>query len=1167
MMITDVCIKKPVLAWMIMAGVVLFGLVAGRKIGVSQFPNIDRPALTVSVTWAGAAPEVMETDVVDPLEEALTQVEDVTTIRSTSRLGRASITIELDISRNIDAAFQDVQAKVAQTLRHLPTDIDPPTVSKQNLDDSPILMLALTGTASRQALSDFARYRVKERLQTVTGVGEIALGGWLDRNIRIWVDAAKLDAHGVTVAELTAALQRQHVELPAGQLIAGGRETDVRILGEALDLTTLRHLVVAKRGEAPVYLEDLALVEDGFEDERTRARLDGEPAQGIMVRKQHGSNAVEVAQGVLTAMEQIKRELPPNMDLKVNFDSTRFIKESVDEIEYELVQAVVLTGVLCWLFLGSLSSTLNVILAIPMSLLGTVGILYFAGFTLNMFTLLGLGLAVGIVVDDAIMVLENIIRHRENGEEKLHAARFGTREIAFAALASTIAVVAVFSPVLFVGGLQGRFLLQFGITLCVAILLSYLEAVTMAPSRCSQFLEINETRRSLVGRAADASFAGLAGGYRVVLGWVLKAPVLTLLIAAVMFAASLSVLWVIPKEFVPSQDQNVLMVRYQTAVGSSLEETDGLLRRAEARIAKRPEVEHTTAMIGGFGAAGVNSGMIFVVLKDKRQRDLGQAQVQALLRKDLRTIAGFDAKVLDTSASVFTAQRAGYAIEASVRGGDWDGLLAVSQQLQEKMRASGYFVDVDSDANLGMPELRITPDRARCADLGVSVADVANSINALVGGVLVGKYTTNGKRIDIGVRLLADQRTRPEDLSRLHMRTANGDLVPLSSLVTAQERPAQQSITRADRERAVSVFAGMAAGHSQQEGIDLMKQLGQALPAGSRLVFTGGSATFNDAQWDLLFALCGGIIAAYMVLASQFNSFLHPVTVLSVLPLSIIGAVVSLWAGNQSLNMFSAIGILLLMGIAKKNSIILVDYTNQLRGPKHGNLSALDALLRSGPIRLRPILMTSLATMCAAIPLALGLGPGGEIRSPMAIAVIGGVFISTFLSLLVVPALYLYFEIHRLFNMIFAWHALVGILIILALVLAGFFTPDLVPIAAVPMLILSGIVIALSLLFAFCCRAFGAQRLDPGEIRWELWAILPALFALGGAACWIPGHPLLALVGVISWIPGHPLLQVGSTTGGVLLVWMAWLIFVIASVVTMAVVIVRRLRREAPPSP
>jgi hydrophobe/amphiphile efflux-1 (HAE1) family protein len=1002
MKLTEACVNKPVFAWMLMAGTVLFGIVAASRIGISSMPDVDFPTINVSASWEGAAPEVIENDVLQPLEEALVQVEGVKSLTSTARQGSGSVTVELNLNRDVDLALQDVNAKVQQAARQLPRDIDPPVISKTNPEDQPIMWLGLYGPFSRQTLADFARYRVKERLQTLPGVGEITEGGSLARNVRIWVDAAALDAKNLTVADLSRALTREHVELPAGRIELPGREVNVRVMGEAVDLETLRNIVLREVEGAPIRLSDVALVEDGFEDVRRYSRSNGEPSQGLGIRKQRGANAVAVARSIRAELDRIRETLPQGMQIGVNFDSTRFIEESVHEIERELLFAVLLTALVCWLFLGSLSSTLNVVLAIPMSLLGTIAVIYFLGFTLNTFTLLALGLAVGIVVDDAIMVMENIFRHAEGGKERRRAALEGTAEIAFAALAATLAVCAIFLPVVFMQGIVGKFFLQFGVTLCLAVLLSYVEAVTLAPARCSQLLEVGRERQSGLGRFVDRAFRRLERLYSRVLPWALRRPVTVVLASFALFGAAIVVFRAMPKEMVPSQDQSRVMVRLTGAVGSDLSEMDRYIQRAETFLLARPDVNRVFAVIGGFGG-GANNGILFVTLVAPSQRATTQADFIVATRKELNGYPGLRAVVQDLSQQGFTAQR-GFPVEFSVRGSDWDQLVETSHGIMGALAESGTVVDLDSDYLLGMPELAVIPDRARAADLGVAMEDIATTLNALVGGVRVGKYSDGGRRYDVRLRLLAGQRSRPEELAQLKLRTGSGELVPLSSLVTTTERPALQAITRRDRERAITVFANIAPGSSQDKALAEVEKLAEQAPLGTQVVLGGASVAFRESMSSLLFALVLGIIVAYMILASQFNSFLHPVTVLTILPLSIAGAAFALFGTGRSLNIFSMIGLLLLMGIVKKNSIILVDYANQLRERGRG---ALSAILRAGPVRLRPILMTSIATMMAAIPAALGLGAGSETRAPMAIAVIGGLIVSTALSLLVVPAFYL----------------------------------------------------------------------------------------------------------------------------------------------------------------
>jgi multidrug efflux pump subunit AcrB len=588
------------------------------------------------------------------------------------------------------------------------------------------------------------------------------------------------------------------------------------------------------------------------------------------------------------------------------------------------------------------------------------------------------------------------------GKDRVRAAREGTAEISFAALAATLAVIAIFIPVVFMKGVIGKFFLQFGVALCVAVMLSYIEAVTLAPARCAQFLNVSREARSRIGVRVDRIFKRLEGLYAKVLKRGLARPVLILGAAVLLFAISLLVLRGLPKEFVPSQDQSRFLIRLQIAVGSDLSETDRVFRRAEAFIQSRKEVARNFAVVGGFGGGGVNSGVLFVTLVPPGQRKLSQQEFSAVVRKELNSYPGLRAVVQDLSQSGFTAQR-GFPVEFSVRGPDWEKLITVSDEISRKLMASGTVVDLDTDYRLGQPELRIRPERARAADLGIPIEDVATTLNAMVGGIRVGKYSSGGRRLDVRLRLLAAQRSRPEDLARLRVRTGSGELVPLSSLVTSEEVPALQAITRRDRERAITVFANIAAGHSQDEALAAVEKLARDVPIGYRVVLGGASVAFRDSMGSLLFALGLGILVAYMVLASQFNSFLHPVTVLTILPLSVAGAAFALLVTGKSLNIFSMIGLLLLMGIVKKNSIILVDYANRARAEGQ---NAREAMLTAGPLRLRPILMTSVATMMAAIPPALGLGAGSEIRTPMAIAVIGGLIVSTALSLLVVPAFY-----------------------------------------------------------------------------------------------------------------------------------------------------------------
>jgi multidrug efflux pump len=996
--LTEICLRKPVLAWMIMAGTILFGIIAVMRIGVSQFPDVDNPTVSVGVSWPGASPEDIETGIINPIEDAMSQVTGVVTLASSAKQGSARVTATFDLSRNIDLALQDTQAKIAQVQRSMPTSAMAPVVSKSNPDDQPIMTIGLSGPFSRQLLADIARYQVEDMLETIPGVGQITTMGYLDRNIRFWIDADKLVATGVTVTDVMSALQKQHVNLPGGALDSGGREFDVRVIGEAPDLETLRNIVVRSAGSATVRVRDVALVEDGFVDITSYARSNGSPVQGLGVLKQPGSNAVGVAKAVTAAIGGLQKTLPPGMKLEVIFDTTGFIQDSVNEIAIELGLAVILTALVCWVFLGSLSSTMNVLFAIPMSLLGTIAILYFAGFTLNTFTLLGLSLAVGLVVDDAVMVMENIFRHAEMGKDRVRAAAEGTKEITFAALAATIAVIAIFMPVAFMSGMVGKFFLQFGVTLSVAVAISYVEAITLAPSRCAQMLQTsNHAARGVIGRLADRGFEALSRGYGRALEWSMGRPWVVLAVALVVLAGAGVTASQLQQEFVPSQDQSRLGVRLTTAVGATLDETDTYVRRAEKFLEGRPEVLNVMSNVSPGG------GSLSVTMVPPGRRKLTQTQFSALMRKEFSGYAGIRASVQDLSQQGFGGTK-GYPVEFSVRGSDWNTLVGLAMKMKADAAASGLVTDVDSDYQLGAPELVVTPDRARSTDVGVSIGDIANTVSALVGGLVVGQYSEGGRRMDMRVRLIASQRSRPEDLSTLRVRTSTGVLVPLSSVVVMKEQAELQQINHADRERAITITGNVAPGHAQGDALAYVQTLAASAPPGYRVVLGGQSSQFGDAMSSLVFALFIGILVAYMVLASQFNSFLHPVTVLTILPLSVAGAMFALGIAHKTLNIFSMIGLLLLMGIVKKNSIILVDHANEVR--EQGDLDARTAMLRAGPVRLRPILMTAVATLMAAVPSAMGFGPGSETRGPMAIAVIGGLVLSTALSLLVVPAFY-----------------------------------------------------------------------------------------------------------------------------------------------------------------
>ncbi len=1026
MNLPEIAIRRPVFAWMLMAGLILFGLISASRMGVSQLPDVDFPVVSVRVDYPGAAPEIIETNVVDVIEDAVTTVEGVRNVTSTSRYAQATISVEFELSRNISDALQEVQNKVAAAQRNLPSDIEPPVISKSNPEDQPILWMSVT--SDRHQLRELMRYvkdTLKNQFSSVAGVGEIAFGGYVDPNLRVWIARDKLNRYDLAVTDVLNAIKNEHSELPAGQISTALKEYDVRTMGEVKTAQEFGHIVINQRGGQPIYsrilLNQVAEIEDGLDDVRRISRSNGERGVGIGIRKQRGSNSVAVAQGVKARMAEVAKALPEGMQIAVNFDTTKFIEDSVDEFKYALVLSALVTALVCWLFLGSWTATLNILLAIPTSIIGTFIVLYFFGFTLNTFTLLGLSLAIGIVVDDAIMVLENIVRHREKGEGRVQAALVGSRQITFAAVAATLAVVAIFLPVAFMSGVIGKFFFQFGITMTVAVLLSLLEALTLTPMRASQFVEVGN-RTTRIGRAADYSFRTIATLYHKLLTVALAHPWKVISGALLFFVLSLYSLNYINKEFMPAQDQSTFIVRMQTPIDSSMEFTDAKTREAEQYFASRQEIRRYMVAVGGFGTGGQSNLVnVFVSMKAKGERgidkeaghELSQQELMAVTRKALRKL-GLKASIQDLSQRGFTATR-GFPVEIAVQGRNWDKLVAYSETIIEKLNATGLVTDTDSDYLLGKPEIQIIPDRARAAERGVSIQAISQTMNAMVGGVVAGQYSSEGHRYDVRVRLRDQEMDRVDQIKKLFVRNNRGELISLSEVVQVREGKSLAQINRNDRERAIKIFANVQAGKSQQEALARAEAIAhEVLPPDYKARLVGGSQSFQESFASLWFVLLLGVVVSYMVLASQFNSFIHPVTVLMALPFSISGAFLTLLAFGHSLNIFSFIGLILLMGIVKKNSILLVDFTNQVRD--RGGVSVRAALLEACPVRLRPILMTSFATIAAALPLALAFGPGAELRAPMAIAVIGGVLVSTLLTLFVVPCVYellAYFEHNR----------------------------------------------------------------------------------------------------------------------------------------------------------
>ncbi|MBC7427048.1 MAG: efflux RND transporter permease subunit [Bacteriovorax sp.] len=1012
MSLIDLSIRRPVFAWVLMFSLITFGAICVNRMGISQLPDVDFPIVNVAVTYEGAAPEVVESELIDPIEQRLLTIEGIKEMRSSARQGAGAVTLEFDINRNVDVALQEVQSALSQL--RLPVGIDPPVVRKQNPEEDPILIVSVYGDESLKDMLAWADNYLLDQIRFLPGVGEVSLGGAAERNLRIWLDAKKLEQYELSVTDVIKALNSQHVESAAGQYTQGGRELRVRWLGEATNLEEIRNIRILKRGgerifNKNIFMKDVAVIQDGLSDVTRLFRINGKQAIGIQIKKQRGTNEVVVAQSVIKKLNEIKGNFPKGLQYRVNVDYTKSTDATVHLTIEKLWVAACITIIICFLFLGSFQAALNILFSIPTSIVGTFLVLYFSGFTLNLFTLLALTLSISIVVDDAIMLLENIVRHYRMGKPSKIAAAEGAKEVLPAAMAATFAVVAVFLPVVFMDGIIGKFFFQFGVTMCACVLISLLEAMTITPMRAAALLS-TEPEISKFEHKLDEIFHNFGLQYQRVLSTCLKHKYIIVGASVVFFVLSLVLVSKVRQEFVPLQDQNLIIMTAQTKPGTSLEETSKKVEELEAILKKHKEISGFFTGVGGAGSAtNSNSAFLPITLVPRDQRDKGHLQIMEELRKEFKNVEGVKVTLRDNSARNLSSGRQN-PIGINIRGPDLKILEVKSKEFIKRLEDEHLGIDMDSDYRSGIPELLIKPNRKAMADRGVAVDEVGAILAAGIGGTRQGKYTFDGKRYDIRFKINEDQVTKVEDFKHLYVRNGAGNLIPFSELVTIEEGKAIQAIARVNRQRSISIFGNLAPGLSQSKVLERAAVIAkEILPLGYTSALEGASAGFSSAFSSLFYALMIGILVAYLILAVQFDSFIHPVSVLVALPFSVTGALIALWMFGASLNLFSFIGLIVLMGIAKKNSIMLVEFTNQVRTGHHDGTvhGPYEGLLEACPVRLRPIIMTSVATVAAAGPLVLGSGIGVETRIPMGLSIIGGTIVSTILTLFVVPALYL----------------------------------------------------------------------------------------------------------------------------------------------------------------
>lgn len=1050
MKLSEVSIRNPIFAWMMMAAIILLGSIGFSRMGLSQMPDVDFPIVNVTLNLTGANAQVMETDVVDPIEEVLMTVQGVVEVRSVSTDGSATITVELELKRDVDVAVQEIQTKIAQVSNKLPDNLDPAIIMKSNPDDQPIIWITLTATnRSEHEKMVFVKTRLKDKFQEIPGVGEIILGGYVDRTINVFLDPIRLYRAELTVTDIINTLTEQNIEVPSGKVQNKISEVSLRAVGDVPTVEQFSNIYINSRSGAamfrPIRLREVAKVEDGLDEIRRISRFNGVSSVGLGIKKVKGANAVEVGDLVKAKLEELKPTLPSGFELNISNDNTTFIRDSVHELIFTLILSSLLTGIVCRLFLGNWSSTWNVLLAIPTSVMGTFLILYFAGFTLNTFTLLGLSLATGIVVDDAIMVLENISRHRESGKTWFQAALDGASEIRFAALAATLAIIAIFLPVAFMSGIIGRYFLEFGVTVSVAVALSLFEALSFTPMRASRYRESKEVQKKQRSKSpftlpSDTLFSKLKNiadrfsffkrmdpvienflqfserVYGRVLEFVIRKPGTVIVSSILFFALSLFFLFLLKKEFIPPQDMGRFIVRAKMPIGSSIIRTDEAMKKVENYLSSRPIVEKYMSNVGGMGGTESNTGMFFVTMKEmgkrpkskKTGREITQSEVFSEFRKDLKELVP-EAKfsVQDLSQRGFSAGR-GYPVELVLTGPDWATLAKLSDSIREKLDSSKIILDIDTDYVSGQPEVKILPNREAAALRGVSMANIGNTIGPLMGGRNVSRFTENGRSFDVRVKIDKDMGENTDIIPNIGVRNTYGEIVRLKDVLVLQATNTLKNITRVNRDRSIKIFGNPPKEKGQNwattEAIRIAREM---LPEGYHVEVTGSAKTASESQSSLSGALILGIVMSFMILASQFNSLKQPFYILLSMPFSFSGALIALWVAGQSFNMYSFIGLILLLGLVKKNSILLVEFVNHVRGE---GKNIADAIRVGCPVRLRPVLMTTFSSIAAAIPPALALGPGAETRVPMAITILGGLIVSTLITLVVVPAAYYLME-------------------------------------------------------------------------------------------------------------------------------------------------------------
>lgn len=1003
----NICIERPVLSTVLSLVVILVGLVSLTRLQNREYPDVDPPLVSVTTVLPGAAPEVIETSVTQPLEDQLVGIAGVRHITSVSSEEVSRITVEFELSQDVDLAANDVRDRVARARQALNSDVEEPIVSKQDADAQPIMWFALSGEEHDQIyISTVAESQIRDRLSKLPGVSSVLLGGERRMSMRVWIDNVKLTAHQLTVADVAAALRRENVDIPSGRVEGDQTEFSVRTLGELKTPEEYGALIVAEVNEGLIRLRDIARVEVGPETVRKLVHFNQKPAVGLGIVKQSNANTLDVARALKEEMEKIRPTLPPGLDLEIAFDGSIYVERALADVNQTILEAIALVVIIIFLFLGSLRATIIPATAIPVSIVGSFSVLYYLDFSVNTLTMMGLTLAIGLVVDDAIVVLENITRWIEGGTEPRRAAHKGMDQIAFAVIASTISILAVFLPLAFLTDKTGRLFREFGITVAAAVAISGFVALTLSPMLCARVLR-RERASTGFKRVFAQGVERLAEAYGSALQWALAHRIWVLALGIGWVALGLLALETISREFIPTADRSAVVTIMQAPEGSTIDYTARYMNQAEDILFETPEVLRSFAVVApGLGGPGrVSEAAMFTSLVPWEERDRVQHQVVDDLRERMQKIPGLRAFPINISA--FGGSMSSAAVSLVVQGPDIQELARYSDEIVSRMSTLPGLVNVRSDLEVNKPQLEIDIDRNRASDLGVSVRDIATTLQILVGGLELSEFKLGGETYDVIGRLDAGARSSPRDLYQLNIRSESGEMISLASVARVRESVTPRGVPHFDRQRSATITASLLDGYGLGSALERVRTIAdEVLPRGQgyQAVFSGESEDFYESGNALFFAYFLAVVIVYLTLAAQFESFLDPITILVAVALSFTGALVTLMAVDETLNLFSQIGLVMLVGIVTKNSILIVEFANQLH---EGGRDLLDATIEAARTRFRPILMTATSTIVGILPIALGLGAGGETRASLGVAVAGGMLFSTLLTFFVVPAVHL----------------------------------------------------------------------------------------------------------------------------------------------------------------